>query len=118
MGFFSGVTHSIQKAGKQASQNITNAGVAPFQIVARQVGGVIKAGAPVIGQATQVLKQNPQFASLAGNALGLPGIGSAFGGTDIPSGPGQPLYQAAQSQTMTYVLIGVAAVVLIFVLKR
>lgn len=130
MGFsFSGVTSSIsrlgrqvssgaRKIGKQTSQNLTNAGAAPFEIVGRQVSKAVSGGlAPALGSVTQVARQNPELTRLAGSLTGLP-LGDAFGGaTAAPVGFAAPA--PAKDNTMLFVIGGIAAlVVIVLIMKR
>lgn len=103
---------AVQKAGKQTSQNALNASVYPIQFASRQVGAGISAVAPVLGQATQVVRDNPELA----NALGLGG----FFGNPANAGAGIPAYAptpepSGPNWTMIAIIagVGVAAIVLL-----
>ena len=88
MGLFSSVGHAVshagkqvagtvQKAGKQASQNVLNASLYPVQLTAKQVGGALKAAAPVLKQATGIIRSNPELLQAASSLI--PGMGGLFG---------------------------------------
>lgn len=62
------------KAVKNALKSAGEINAAGFGAIAKGVGafgGVVKAG-------TQILRENPELAGIAGNALGMPGVGGAF----------------------------------------
>lgn len=75
------------KAVKSAIKSAGEINAEGFKAIASGVtafGGVVKAG-------TQIAKDNPALAGLAGTALGVPGLGGAFsggsGGALVDPGP-------------------------------
>ncbi len=79
MGLFKKITKALNpaKAVKNALKSAGEINAAGFNAIAQGVGafgGVVKAG-------TTILRENPELTGLAGNALGMPGLGGAFSGS-------------------------------------
>jgi hypothetical protein len=137
MSFLSDIGHSISKAGKkagkqlstnirhlpQAAKQIGEVGAFPVTAAIGSVGSVLTAAAPVLGQATQILQDNPML----GQALGtmVPGMGGLFsGGAPSAGGPimmpaAEPEGQAQPGMPMwVWLAAGAAALVGLFLFLR
>lgn len=89
MSLFGKVSKNINKAlngaGRVTTKAVNRVATAPANLLAKQV----QAFGKVAGSATQVLRDNPELAGLAGNALGVSGLGDAF----APKAEAAPAYQ-------------------------
>ena len=120
MGLFKKITKALNpaKAIKSAIKSAGEINAAGFQAVAQGVGAFG-------GVVTQILRDNPELAGLAGNALGMPGLGGAFGGGGGGAPAGEyaaptPYTQPASSGIPVWVWIagGGAALIGVVLLMR
>lgn len=109
MGLFSGVSKTFQKIGKQAKQNTINAVVAPIKYASELGVRQIAAAKPGLAAATDLLQSNPALAGLAGNALGMPGLGGLFGGAPAPVEPMSGAFSAPPPAAGVPVWVWIAA---------
>lgn len=135
MGIFKKINRVIKKAGKQLSQNVSNlpkaaaqigqVGALPIQIAAGSIGASLSAAAPVLGQATQILQENPLLGQAIAGATGLPG--GLFGGGQVAGGvessgglftPPTAVQQAQGIPLWVWITGGVAALVGAFLIFR
>lgn len=86
----------------------------------------VQAFGGVVGAGTQIMRQNPEIAGLAGTALGMPELGAAFSGPTPAQGGGgyAPAYQPVSAghgvPVWVWVVAGVSVVgvVLLLVLRK
>lgn len=124
MSFFKKAGRAIQKAGHQATQNITAAAATPFQIAGGAAAKSIQGIAPALSAATGVIQQNPGLFSALGDAIGMPGLGGLGGGQQSLAQDGQPAgafasAAPASNKLWLWIGLGVAAVLaLVLILRR
>lgn len=136
MGLFKKIGKTLSKAGKQFTQNARNSastfqaigtyGAAPISIMAGSATAGLQALRPVLSEATGIIQENPMLAGLAGDALGIPGLGGLFGGGTPAGGasdtggmfaPSTP--SAASIPTWLWIAGGIAAALgLVLLLRR
>lgn len=137
MGIFKKIGKTIQKAGKQLSQNVSHlpevatqigqVGALPINVVAGSVGAGLSAAAPVLSQATGILQANPLLGQALSAATGMPaglfggmpadaggGGGGAFGGTAAMPVQQQP----AGVPIWLWIVGGLAAALGLFLIIR
>jgi hypothetical protein len=135
MGLFKKVGRVISKAGKQLSTNVKHlpevaqqigqVGALPIQVVAGSVGAGLSAAAPVLGQATQILQDNPLLGQAIAGATGLPaglfGGAAPAGGVEASGGlftPQTPVQQVQSVPLWVWIAGGAAALLGVFLILR
>lgn len=109
---------AVSKAGHQATQNIVNLNALPAEIAGKALAKSIRGIAPAVGEATSLLRNNPELAGLAGSALGIPGLGGlgVAGDSTLPAASGVP--SGGGSGIPMWIWLAAGAAVLFILLPR
>lgn len=123
------VSSQVRQAIKDTPSSAANVatavgsvGAIPITATLAAAGSSLTAAAPVLQQASGIVQSNPALAGILGDALGIPGLGGAFGGGGAASGDaGYAGMPTAKASVPVWVWIGggiVALVGLVLLLRK